>query len=136
MTLIKVKKYHALDIKSLVRFVLKFIYEPKNMRNEEIDFMWESIKIWKNHFKYKIEIGLSQIDKEQQIVLLRLLQLLDDNFKGKLEGRKELVRKHKLDYRRLACHRLPEAYTHKELVQAAAMKKEYDKNNKEQEGLI
>lgn len=136
MTLIRVKNYKALDMYSLVRFVLRFIYERKKMHPAEIDFMWESVKSWQNHLDLKIardEMGA--VDIEAQEVLLRLLELLDLDAKGQMEGRKSLCKKHNIDYRRLAFHRLPEAYTREDFKKAAAMKKEYDRAHPEQEGL-
>ena len=136
MTLIKVKNYQALDMPSLVRAVLRFIYERPKMKAVEIDTMLESIHTWKKHLDYKLQIGFSEVDKENQIVLKQLLDWLDMDSRGEFESKKELVRRHHLDYRKLPAHRLPEAYTKKDFEVAEAMKKEYDESHKEQEGLV
>lgn len=136
MTLVKIKNYKALDMYSLVRFTLRFIYERRKMHPAEIDFMWESMKTWKNHFDLKVaEENMGAVDIENQIVLLRLLELLDMNERGELEGKKSLCKKHNIDYRRLSIHRLPEAYTQQDYAKAKAMKRDYDLANPEQEGL-
>ena len=133
MTLIQIKNYKALDMPSLVRSVLKFIYERPKMKADEVTLMLDSIKIWTKHFNYKLQIGFSEIDEENQFVLHKLLTWLDMDSRGKFESRKELIRKHKIDYRKLAQHRLPEAYTKDDFVKAQAEKKVYDREHRQQE---
>ena len=135
MTLIKIKNYNVLAMSSLARSVLRFIYERRKITNQEIDIMLDSIKKWKKHFDYKLEIGFSQEDIENQECLKTLLEWLDMDAKGEFEGRKELCRRHKVDYRKLSLHRLPEAYTDKDFQVAKEIKKEYDEKNKEQEAV-
>ena len=135
MTLIKVKNYKTLDMPSLVRVVLKFIYERRNLKPVDIDMMIESFKVWKKHFDHRMNIGFSAEDIENQLVLKKLLEWLDMEARGEFEGKKLLVKRHKLDYRKLSLHRLPEAYTKKDFEVAKEIKKEYDDAHKEQEAV-
>ena len=138
MTLIKTKSYQVLDMPSLCRSVLKSIYEPQNMDTLERGVMEHSIMKWHKYLSDRLSAPKdhqSIVDQENMIVLEFLGTLIHQNESGQLEGRKEMITKHGIDYRKLPQHRLPEAYTKKDFVIAQAQKKEYDKDHKEQESV-
>lgn len=134
MTLIVVKNKKVLSIPALQRVVLKSIYQPKNLSYQDRTEMEHSIVTWKQSLdmkqKYKI---MNAIDEECLIQLQEICFLIRENEEGRLDGRKEMFLRNGIDYRKF--HKLEEAFEKKDFVVAAAMKKEYDEKNPEQEGL-
>lgn len=99
MPLVIVKEKSAASLQYLFRLVLKRIYDRQSMSDKERKLMEESFVNWHKCLR-KTE--------EQEEVLKRLAWMIDRDDKGGFEKRKELFKKHKIDYRKF--HRLPEAY--------------------------
>ena len=89
--LIKIKNRQVADISSLIRLVLRFVYEKQTMRADEITLMEESIVGWNK-----------KIFKNSGIVYLlqRIGWMLKKNEEGKFDRRKMLFEKHKIDWRK------------------------------------
>jgi hypothetical protein len=108
MTLIIIKNKEALEMTTLMRYALAYIFERESMTPDQIRSMQESIVNWQKHFEYKKELGLSAVEEELLVSLENTCWLLNKNEKGELEDRKELYRNHGIDYRKV--HNLPGAH--------------------------
>lgn len=147
--IVQVKKKNALSIQYLLRAVLKFVYDEKNMSVVDIREMKESIITWDKAINIEEEklaqtqaadvkvfgrkLTTSHKYSEEQIILQRLAKLLVENEGGKLDNRKRLFKEKGIDYRKF--HRLPEAFEPKDFVKARIDKAKYDAKNPEQEGI-
>lgn len=120
--LVKVVKKEALDIPSLWRAVLKFIYEPENMAISEIDRMQHSIVFWTE--KISLDRDMGMVNEEEAYALQRFGWYLKKNEEGAFEGRKRLFASFNppISYKKF--HRLPEAYKPEDFIRAQA---EYEK---------
>ena len=105
MTLVIVKNKTALDLPSLLRLVLKTIYETSKITSQDEDTIMCSMIDWKNHLDFQRESGFGIIDEENQISLEYIGKLLKDNMDGRLDKRKELFIRHGIDYKKF--YRLP-----------------------------
>ena len=95
--LIKVKNQETVSLPALVRLALKYVYERKSMSAAEERTMMEGIVAWNKH------VLITEREKE---LLMRIAWFLDKAKNGGFERRKELFKKHKIDYRKF--HRQPE----------------------------
>ena len=81
----------------LSRLVLLYIYNKKSMKKSDIGMMQRSIVAWAN------KADISSIEAER---LDRIGWILKENADGKLELRKELFKRHKINFMKF--HRMPE----------------------------
>ena len=93
-----ITKRHVLDLPSLGRLILKNEYCPKQMSRDEVDMMNYSLEMWRKK---------TVVTELEDMQLTMIDKFLDKVNRGKIERRKELFSKHKIDYRKF--HRLPEA---------------------------
>ncbi len=108
MTLIQIKNKDVLALPVLFRVALKSIYDKKHLTAKEQTEMEDSIIKWQNHLELRRDIGFTAVDEEHQMALEIIGSLLYEDSEGKLDRRKELFKRHNIDYRKF--HRLPEAY--------------------------
>ena len=126
MTLILVKNKTVLDLPSLLRLVLKKIYEPSKTTNQEHELIMQGIVGWKNHLDTARETGFGVVDEENQIALEYIGKILEDDAEGKLERRKELFIKHGIDYKKF--YRLPGSWLPEDFVKAQYFHKQLPKD--------
>ena len=96
MTAINMKHKFVLPLPKLAVFALRSIYDRKSMSSEDIGLMEKSIVDWSN----KIDITDEELKQLQMIG-----KVLKSNEEGKLEERKELFKKHNINWAKF--HRLP-----------------------------
>lgn len=89
--LIKIKDRKVADIPSLIRLVLRYVYEKKTMRADEINLMEKSIAGWSKK---------ALITEPELYLLQRMGWMLKKNQEGKFDRRKMLFEKHKINWRR------------------------------------
>ena len=117
MTLIITKLKDVLDMPSLYRAVLKFIFDEKNMSSSEIVMMKHSVIDWASHLRIKKECNeMSAVDKQNQYSLESMAKMLQDNELGLMDHKKAVYKEHKIDYRK--AFRLPEAYVPEDFIKA------------------
>ena len=123
MTLIQVKKREVLDMPSLFRRALKYIYDRDSLTVAEVDQMMTSVNGWVDHIKLKLEstgdlakyvdsevkIELNPIDEENQFSLEIIGTLLEQDSKGEFDKRKVMFKEKGICYKKF--HRLPESFT-------------------------
>lgn len=128
--IITIKNKPVLNLPSLLRIALKSIYDTKNLTNQEEDFMQKSIVNWQKHLQLQRDIGrFGIVQKENQITLEYIGNLLYQNSMGKMEDRKVTFANHNIDYRKF--YRLPEAYKPEDFVKAQEALEEHKRTNPE-----
>ena len=133
MTLIIMNNEDLLDIPSLLRLALKKIYDKKHFTFNEDRQLQKTIIAWSDYLCNKKGTNvtglLSATDEESQMGLEIIGGLLQQDENGEFNGRKELFRRHNIDYRKF--HRLPEAYKAKDFQEGQYHLREHMKNNPE-----
>jgi len=89
MTLIKVTNKFVAPLHILARLALQYVYNKKAMKPDKIDLLMKSIPAWTK------KIGLTESEQED---LQRIGKFLYDDKQGKFEARKELFKKHKINW--------------------------------------
>lgn len=82
--LVKANKQQVASLPSLIRLAVRYVYDKKRMRSDEIALMEESVIAWnKNAF----------ISEEEKFMLHRIAWFLKKNEDGEFEERKELFKR-------------------------------------------
>lgn len=89
--LIKIKNREVADIPSLIRLVLRYVYEKKTMRTDEIALMEDSIVGWSKK---------ALMTEAERYCLQRMGWMLKRNEEGRFSRRKYLFAKFKIDWRK------------------------------------
>ena len=95
--LINVKNKFVASLPFLARLSMKYVYDRKHMRAKDIRLMEESIVAWNK------KIDITEQEHED---LVRIGYFLQGDQDGKFEKRKELFKKHKINWAKF--HRLPD----------------------------
>jgi len=96
MAFINMKKRFVSPLPQLAVLALRYVYDKKGMKSSAIGLMEQSIVHWSN----KIDITEEELKRLQMIA-----KVLNDNEKGLLEERKDLFRKHNINWAKF--HRMP-----------------------------
>lgn len=104
--LVKIKHKQVADLPYLMRLVLKFVYDERNMTIAEIHLMQYSIVAWSQKIALDKDLGRSLEDEAEHVE--RIGWMLKQNEDGQFDRRKALFKEHGIDWRKF--HRLPEAY--------------------------
>lgn len=141
--IIQLKTYEVADLPSLLRLVLRFIYEQDKMSAADVRLMQFSMIKWKRHLddeiekynaRFKLDGKHRTPDHEfLQDYLQRLGWLLKKDQDGKFDRRKELFKMHRIDWRKF--HRLPEAFMPEDFLRGQEVYREYAKKNPELEDM-
>lgn len=159
MTLILIKDRPKISMTKLMFLTLKWIYEEQTMPAQEVDQLHEGFVFWSDYFKWlkdanicvacngtRFRFGgpcmdcsgqgfvMSMAEKNLNDRLMEAAKLYQLNADGEFNKRKEMFKAHNIDWRKF--HKLPGAVTAEDKHRAAEMKAEYNKNNREQEGLL
>ena len=138
MTLIKIKNKKVVNLTVLFRLALKSIYDKKNLTFHEESELHQSIVNWQNHLALQLDLVKAQgftgfvdgsIDSENQMALEIIGSFLFQDSEGKLDERKELFKRHNIDYRKF--HRLPEAYKPEDFIKGKQTLEEHKRTNPE-----
>jgi len=89
MTLIKVTNKFVAPLHILARLSLQYVYDKKAMKGDKVDLMMKSITAWTK------KIGLTESEQED---LEKIGKFLYDDSQGKFDARKELFKKHKINW--------------------------------------
>jgi hypothetical protein len=125
---------HAMDMNSLIRRVLTFIFEPNILSVDEIVEMRKSLLAWSQ--KIKLDREMERVVEEEEFHLTRLSQLLQMDMAGEFDDRKKIIKMYGVNWRKTYREIFPESVNPKEMVKAQEMKEEYDKKHAQQEGLV
>ena len=135
MELVKIKNKEALSLPHLWRVALKSIYDKKHLNFKEEKQMHESVILWTNHIELRRDMNGGEkffdgsVDAENELKLQLIGMELYRDSKGEFDKRKELFRKHKIDYMKF--YRLPEAYTNKDFAKGQEALNEHKRTNPE-----
>ena len=133
MTLIIMNNEDVLEIPQLLRLALKSIYEKKRFTFNEERQLHKSIIHWADTFKLKKELSpigeLNAVDDEGQMGLEIIAGLIQQDANGEFEARKELFRRHNIDYKKF--HRLPESYRPEDFKRAQRHLEDHKRTNPE-----
>ena len=93
---INIRKRFVVNMQYLSRLVLRYIYDKKHMSPADVGLMERSIVFWAKN------INITEIEQER---LERIGWLLRENAEGRLERRKELFKKHSINFMKF--HKMP-----------------------------
>lgn len=149
--LFQIKSHKVADLPWLMRLVLRSIYDRKTMPAADLNLMEYSMVQWTKklkeeqeihaeklrHFKWSPKANNAEVldppHKFLEDYLQRLGWLLVRDQDGKFDRRKELFKKHNIDYRKF--HKLPEALTLEDIEKAQMAYREYAKKNPDLEDM-
>lgn len=133
MTLIIMNTDDLLEMPLLLRLALKSIYDKKHLTFTEERQLHKSVIGWAKYLKDKKEtssIGvLGAVDEERQMGLEIIGGLLQQDENGEFDSRKELFRRHDINYKKF--HKLEEAFTKDDFLKGQAMLHEHKRTNPE-----
>ncbi len=131
MTLIIINNEDVLEMPQLLRLALKSIYEKKKLTFNEERQLHKTVIHWYQYLKNAKDISpnneLNAVDSEREMGLMIIASLLKQDELGEFDKRKELFKRHNIDYKKF--HRLPEAYTAKDFKEAQHHLEEHKKTN-------
>lgn len=143
--LVKVNTNDLMPLPTLFRLVLKCIYEKDKVTIDEVTKMEASIVKWSEYInseKQKIldKYGIQANDfqplgtkgtplDEQEFALSGYAWLLREDESGNLEARKEMFKRHNIDYRKF--YSLPESFNESDFEKAQEALKIAMANDKE-----
>ena len=128
-------KREVMPLPLLWRTALKSIYEPKKLFLVERGEMEHSIVNWKNHLVVMRDMNggrmfeVGTIEHQQEMALELIANEIQKDMDGKLERRKELIRKHGLSYEKI--YRLPGAVTKADRARGQEALRKHMKTNSE-----
>ena len=98
MGLIIIKNKEVLSLPFLRAAILKFVFDEEHMTLAEIEQMKNSMVHWYEHLEFCKETGKEHEDLEHRLKLFGAF--LKDNENGNLNERKELFKRHGIDYKK------------------------------------
>jgi len=132
--ILTINKKDALDLNSLVRRVLTFIFEPHILKFDEIIEMQNSLKNWSE--KIKLDRIMERSIDEEEYHITRMYQLLKMDEEGEFDDRKKIIKEYGVNWKKQYREVFPESVSLQDIVKANEMKEIYDREHPEQEGLV
>jgi len=133
MTLIIMNTDELLEMPVLLRLALKSIYDKKHLTFTEERQLHKSVISWAKYLKDKKETAavgmLGAVDEERQMGLEIIGGLLQQDNNGEFEARKELFRRHNINYKKF--HKLQEAFTPEDFTKGQVTLDEHKRDNPE-----
>jgi hypothetical protein len=117
----------ALDLNTLSRTALQYIYEPEKMSASEIRMMEQSVVNWKQ--KIDLDHDLMRVNEQEEYLLQRIGYILKRNEEGGFNERKAFFKQHNINWRKY--HRFPEAYNIADRIKALEELEKWNRNNPE-----
>jgi len=122
----------SINVYTLLRMVQTMVYRPESMKLVEFDIIHRSISQLKKGFAWARQenISMGAVEQEAENVLMEIEDLILQDSSGELDLRRELFRKHGIDYRKF-CH-WPEVYKPEDFIRAQEELKKTMESNPEE----